>query len=517
MSSDQLLHFFSVTRDYVWGVPLLVLLVGTGIYLTILLKGIQVRKLMYSLYLALIKRKEDSDQPGDISHFQALMTALSATVGTGNIAGVATAITVGGPGALFWMWITGLFGMATKYSEAVLAVKYREVDENGTMSGGPMYYIQKGLNMRWLGILFAIFAAVAAFGIGNMVQSNSVAEAMNLSFNVPNVYTGLVLMILTVLVIIGGIKSIGRVTGWLVPVMIVFYFLGALLILIIQIDKLPAVFVLIFKDAFTGHAATGGFLGASVMLTIRWGVSRGVFSNESGLGSSPIAAAAAITKHPVTQALVSMTQTFIDTLVICTMTGLVILLSGLWTAEPLVTGAKLTSKSFSALLPAVSWLPQNYGGLIVSIGLVLFAYSTILGWSYYDEKAIEYLTQIGPKVRLTIFYLLVLILLAPFYIVQHVAQGKMILSTFLILIYIWIYVRVRQNMAKPNLKTIIILYRGAFGAYVLIGTVAQLNLVWLMADVFNGLMAFPNLVGLIGLSGVVLKVTNDYFKNEMGH
>ena len=253
------------------------------------------------------------------------------------------------------------------------------------------------------------------------------------------------------------------------------------------------------------------------MLTIRWGVSRGVFSNESGLGSSPIAAAAAITKHPVTQALVSMTQTFIDTLVICTMTGLVILLSGLWTAEPLVTGAKLTSKSFSALLPAVSWLPQNYGGLIVSIGLVLFAYSTILGWSYYGEKAIEYLTQIGPKVRLTIFYLLVLILLAPFYIVQHVAQGKMILSTFLILIYIWIYVRVRQNMAKPNLKTIIILYRGAFGAYVLIGTVAQLNLVWLMADVFNGLMAFPNLVGLIGLSGVVLKVTNDYFKNEMGH
>lgn len=509
--SDQLMQLISLIRDYVWGVPLLVLLVGTGIYLTILLKGIQVTKLMHSLYLGLIKRKEDSDQPGDISHFQALMTALSATVGTGNIAGVATAITVGGPGALFWMWITGLFGMATKYSEAVLAVKYRKVDENGTMSGGPMYYIEKGLNMRWLGILFAIFAAVAAFGIGDMVQSNSVAEALNLSFNFPNVYTGLILMVLTVLVIIGGIKSIGRVTGWLVPIMIIFYFVSALLILIIQIDKLPAVFVLIFKSAFSGHAAEGGFLGATVMLTIRWGVSRGVFSNESGLGSSPIAAAAAITKHPVTQALVSMTQTFIDTLVICTMTGLVIIVSGLWTSEPLVTGAKLTSKAFSATLPSISWLPANYGGLIVSIGLVLFAYSTILGWSYYGEKAIEYLTEIGPTVRSFIAYLLIIVLIAPFFIVQNIPEGRIILSVFLIFIYIWIYYRVRTKIGKPDLKTIITLYRGAFGAYVLIGTVAQLNLVWLLADVFNGLMAFPNLIGLIGLSGVVAKVTKEYF------
>lgn len=512
--AEQLLQFFTQARDYVWGVPLLVLLVGTGIYLTILLKGLQIRQLFLSLYLGLIKRKEEGEAEGDISHFQALMTALSATVGTGNIAGVATAITVGGPGALFWMWITGLFGMATKYSEAVLAVKYRKVDENGTMSGGPMYYIQNGLNLRWLGILFAIFATVAAFGIGNMVQSNSVAEALNLNFNIPHTYTGLVLMILTVLVIIGGIKSIGKVTGFLVPIMIIFYFGSALVILLIHLNQLPAVFALIFKSAFTGHAATGGFLGATVMLSIRWGVSRGVFSNESGLGSSPIAAAAAVTKHPVTQALVSMTQTFIDTLVICTMTGLVILLSGLWTSEPLVTGAKLTSSAFSSTLPAVSWLPANYGGLIVSIGLVLFAYSTILGWSYYGEKALEYLTEIGPGVRKFIAYLLIIVTLLTFYIVQHVSSGKTLLSTALILIYIWVYWKVRKQLLNPDLKSIVILYRAAFGAYVLIGTVAQLELVWIMADVFNGLMAFPNLIGLLGLAGVVVKVTNDYFENQ---
>ncbi|NOX90600.1 MAG: sodium:alanine symporter family protein [Calditrichaeota bacterium] len=512
--AEQMLQFFTQARDFVWGAPLLILLVGTGIYLTILLKGIQLRRLVYSLYLGLVKRKEDSDEPGDISHFQALMTALSATVGTGNIAGVATAITVGGPGALFWMWITGLFGMATKYSEAILAVKYRQVDENGTMSGGPMYYIQNGLKMRWLGILFAIFAAVAAFGIGNMVQSNSVAEALNLSFNIPHVYSGLVLMLLTVMVIIGGIKSIGKVTGFLVPVMIVFYFISAFFIIIIHLDKIPAIFALIFKSAFTGQAAQGGFLGATVMLTIRWGVSRGVFSNESGLGSSPIAAAAAITKHPATQALVSMTQTFIDTIVICTMTGLVILLSGLWTNEPLVTGAKLTSQAFSASLPVVSWLPGNYGGLIVSIGLVLFAYSTILGWSYYGEKSLEFITEIGPNVRRFVSYLLIVILIVPFFIVQNVQQGRTILSVFLILIYVWIFIQIRSKIKKPDLKTITVMYRGAFGVYVLIGTVAQLELVWIMADVFNGLMAFPNLIGLIGLSGIVLKVTNDYFNDK---
>ncbi len=512
--ADLLLQAFTQMRDFVWGVPLLILLVGTGVYLTILLKGLQVRKLLYSLYLGLIKRKEDSSEPGDISHFQALMTALSATVGTGNIAGVATAITVGGPGALFWMWITGLFGMATKYSEAVLAVKYRQVDETGAMSGGPMYYIQNGLNMRWLGILFAIFASVAAFGIGNMVQSNSVAEALQLSFNIPHVYTGLILMVLTVLVIIGGIKSIGKVTGLLVPIMIVFYFVSALIILLLHIDQLPAVFALIFKSAFTGHAATGGFAGATVMLTIRWGVSRGVFSNESGLGSSPIAAAAAITKHPVSQALVSMTQTFIDTIIICTMTGLVILLSGQWINEPLVTGAKLTSLAFTATLPAASFLPENLGGLIVSIGLVLFAYSTILGWSYYGEKSLEFLTEIGPGVRRFIAYLLVVITLIPLYIVQQVGQGRLLLSFALVVIYLWVFFRIKDRLLHPDLRGIIILYRAAFGVYVLVGTVAQLELVWIMADVFNGLMAFPNLIGLLGLSAVVVKVTRDYFNEK---
>ena len=267
--TDQLLSIISQVRDLVWGLPLLILLVGTGILLTIRLKGLQITKLLHSLYLGLIKRREDGDQPGDISHFQALMTALSATVGTGNIAGVATALVAGGPGALFWMWITGLFGMATKYSEAVLAVKFREVDETGAMSGGPMYYLHKGLGQRWLGILFAIFAAIAAFGIGNMVQSNSVAEALSENFNIPHIWTGIILMLLTLLVIVGGIKSIGRVTGILVPIMIVFYFLSALVILILKLEAIPAVFVLIMEEAFNFDAAAGGFLGSAMMLNLR--------------------------------------------------------------------------------------------------------------------------------------------------------------------------------------------------------------------------------------------------------
>ncbi|MFQ5722259.1 MAG: alanine/glycine:cation symporter family protein, partial [Candidatus Aminicenantales bacterium] len=298
-------------RDFVWGVPLIVLLVGTGIFLTIILRGLQLRGLIYSLYLALIKRKEDDQEAGDISHFQALMTALAATVGTGNIAGVATAIVIGGPGALFWMWITGLFGMATKYSEAVLAIKFREKDKLGTMSGGPMYYLSKGLGWKWLGVLFAIFAAVAAFGIGNMVQSNSVAEAVRTSFGIPNWATGIVLATLTAMVVLGGIKSIAKVTQYLVPFMIIIYFLGALLIILLKISALPKIFLLIIESAFTPTAAAGGFLGATLMQTIRIGVARGVFSNESGLGSAPIAAAAAKTPNPVKQALVSMTQTFI--------------------------------------------------------------------------------------------------------------------------------------------------------------------------------------------------------------
>lgn len=441
----QITEVITAVRDFIWGLPLIILLVGTGILLTILLRGLQIRGLIYSLYLALIKRKEDDQEAGDISHFQALMTALAATVGTGNIAGVATAIATGGPGALFWMWITGIFGMATKYSEAVLAIKYREVDEFGTMSGGPMYYISKGLGWKWLGVLFAIFASIAAFGIGNMVQSNSVADAVNTSFGIPNWTTGIILAILTAMVTLGGIKSIARVTQYLVPFMIIVYFTGSLVIILLKASAVPQVFVLIIKSAFTPTAAIGGFLGATVMLTIRTGVARGVFSNESGLGSAPIAAAAAKTPNPVKQALVSMTQTFIDTLVVCTMTGLVLILSGLWDSGR--TGAELTALAFDRSLPG------GWGELIVTLGLVFFAYSTILGWCYYGEKSIEYLFT--------------------------------------------------ERAVKA--------YRIVFVIFVAIGTFLKLETVWTLADLMNGLMAFPNLIGLLGLSSVIVAETNRYF------
>ncbi len=445
---EQIQNFLTELSGYVWGPPMLILLVGTGIYLTFILKGLQFSKLFHSLWLALIKRKEDGHNPGDISHFQALMTALAATVGTGNIAGVATAIAVGGPGALFWMWITGLFGMATKYAEAVLAVKYREVDKNGEMSGGPMYYISKGLKQKWLGVLFAIFASIAAFGIGNMVQSNSVADAVQHSFNIPFWITGLILAGGTALVILGGIKSIGRVTQILVPAMVVFYMLAALVVVIIHIDQVPTVINLILTEAFSSTAAAGGFSGATVMLTIRMGVARGVFSNESGLGSAPIAAAAAQTKHPVTQALVSMTQTFIDTIVVCSFTGFAILVSNVWTSGE--TGVPLTSKAFETALPG------NWGGIVVSIGIILFAYSTILGWSYYGEKSLEFLLG--------------------------------------------------ASSVKP--------YRIIFVIAVFFGAIAKLDTVWAFADVMNGLMALPNLIALLGLGGIVVAETKNYFENK---
>ncbi|MFW2367699.1 MAG: alanine/glycine:cation symporter family protein [Desulforhopalus sp.] len=428
---------------FAWGPPMLILLVGTGFWLTISLRGLQFTKLGHALYLALIKRKEEGDEPGDITHFQALMTALSATVGTGNIAGVATAIAIGGPGALFWMWITGLVGMATKYAEAVLAVKYRVIDENGEMSGGPMYYISKGLNLPWLGAIFAIFASVAAFGIGNMVQSNSVADAVEATFHIPTWVTGVTLMVCTAAVVLGGIKSIGRVTSVLVPIMIFFYMAAALYIIGTHITEVPSALAFIVKQAFNPTAAVGGFAGATIMLAIRMGVARGVFSNESGLGSAPIAAAAAQTKHPVTQALVSMTQTFIDTLVVCTMTGLVLILTGVWSNGE--TGAELTTMAFQAGMPG--------GALIVTVGIVLFAYSTMLGWCYYGEKSIEYLFGV-----------------------------KSILP-----------------------------YRIVFIALIGVGAIAKLSLVWNISDTLNGLMAIPNLIGLIMLTPVIVAETKQYF------
>lgn len=432
---------------FAWGPPMLILLVGTGFWLTFSLRGLQFTKLGHALYLALIKRKEDSAEPGDITHFQALMTALSATVGTGNIAGVATAIAVGGPGALFWMWITGLVGMATKYAEAILAVKYREVDENGEMSGGPMYYISKGLNMPWLGVIFAVFASVAAFGIGNMVQSNSVADAVEATFNIPTWVTGVVLMVCTAAVILGGIKSIGKVTGVLVPIMIFFYVAGAGYIILTRLTEVPAALIFIVEQAFNPTAAVGGFAGATVMLAIRMGVARGVFSNESGLGSAPIAAAAAQTKSPTSQALVSMTQTFIDTLVVCTMTGLVLILTGAWSNGQ--TGAELTTTAFQA--------GMSGGAYVVTIGIILFAYSTILGWCYYGEKSIEYLFGV-----------------------------KSVLP-----------------------------YRIVFVCFVGVGAIAKLSLVWNISDTLNGLMALPNLLGLILLTPVIVSETKKYFTPEL--
>ncbi len=444
------MNYLTAVRDFIWGAPLIVLLLGTGIYLTIRLKGLQFTKLLPALYLALIKRKEDAE--GDISHFQALMTALAATVGTGNIAGVATAIAAGGPGALFWMWITGLFGMATKYSEALLAVKYRVKDRFGTMSGGPMYYLSRGLGAKWLGVSFAVFASFAAFGIGNMVQSNSVADAVHSFLEIPYWLTGLVLAILTGLVIIGGIKSIANVTSVLVPFMILVYFSAALIALALRYSELPHAFSLIFKGAFSGTAALGGFLGAGVKEAVKMGVARGLFSNESGLGSAPIAAAAAQTKNPVNQALVSMTQTFIDTIVVCTMTGLVIITSGAWTSGK--TGAPLSYLGFKEIFSSFLGpsMGNAVGGIVVALGLVLFAYSTILGWSYYGEKSLEFL--LGEKSVLP--------------------------------------------------------YRVAFTVFVFVGTIASLGFVWTLSDVMNGLMAFPNLVGLLGLSGVIVAETKKY-------
>jgi len=438
-------------NSLVWGPYMLVLLVGTGLFLTLRLNFISFRYLPYALKLAFSKNQDDKSA-GDISHFQALMTALAATIGTGNIAGVATAVTLGGPGAVFWMWITALVGMATKYAEAILAVKYRIVDDRGEMAGGPMYFLEKGLNMKWLGILFAFFGAVAGFGIGNMVQSNSVAAAIEATFKVPPIASGIVLAILTALVILGGIKSIGRVTSTLVPVMAVFYIIGGLVIILMNIANLPAAVAFILKAAFSGHEAiAGGFAGATVAQAIRFGVARGVFSNEAGLGSAPIAAAAAKTDHPARQALVSMTGTFLDTIIVCSITGLVLAITGMWQeANPAsLTGAALTTAAFSKGLPGM------WGGFIVSVGIILFAYSTILGWAYYGEKCAEYL--LGSKV--------------------------------------------------------VVPYRYLWVIFVAVGAVAKLSFVWDLADTLNGLMAIPNLIGLLLLSGVVVSETKDFFEN----
>ncbi len=436
-----LYNFFNWASGIVWGPVLLVLLVGTGIYLTLRLGFLQFKALPYALKLAFVPGKKTKGEKGDISHYQALTTALAATIGTGNIAGVATAIFLGGPGAVFWMWITAVFGMATKYAEAILAVKFRVTDQNGHMAGGPMYYLERGLKAKWLGVLFAIFGAAAAFGIGNMVQSNSVSDVMETSFSVPPLVTGLILTFFAGLVLLGGIKSIGRVTAFFVPIMALFYVIGALIIIILNFDLVPHAFATIFSDAFTANAVGGGVLGT----VIRYGVARGVFSNEAGLGSAPIAAAAARTDYPGRQALVSMTQVLIDTIIVCSMTGLTIVMANQYSGS--YDGADLTSKSFEMFLGSA-------GSYIVAIGLIFFAFSTIVGWSYYGEKCFGYLT------------------------------GQRGLG----------------------------IYKIVFVLFVLVGAIAHLDTVWKFADVMNGLMAFPNLIGLLLLSGVVASETNKFLK-----
>lgn len=439
---DVLKTMFDTLGGWVWGPVMLVFLVGTGVYLTLRLAFLQFTMLPFALKQAFSpnrKNPDGSEDPGDISHFGALMTALSATIGTGNIAGVATAVVLGGPGAVFWMWITAIFGMATKFGEGVLAVKYRIVNERGEMSGGPMYYIERGLNWKWLAVLFALFGTLASFGIGSSVQSNSVAHSIQASFGIDPMITGIVLTIFTAVVILGGIKSIATASSFIVPFMAVCYVVGGLVIIFMHLDLLGPALATIFEDAFSGQAVAGGAIGT----VIRYGVARGVFSNEAGMGSAPIAAAAAKTDHPVRQALVSMTGTFLDTIVVCSITGLVLVMGGIYTNGE--TGAALTTNTFNQLLPGP-------GGWIVTIGLVFFAYSTILGWSYYGEKCAAYLLG--------------------------------------------------ERFVLP--------YRIIYVATVMLGTIASLDLVWAAADTFNGLMAVPNLIALVLLSGVIVKETRDF-------
>lgn len=455
---DFLTSIFEKINTYIWGTGILgvtsilvPLLLGTGIFLTLRFKGLQFRQLGPALHYALIKRKERTEH-GDISHFKALMAALSGTVGTGNIGGVATAIALGGPGALFWMWITALFGMATKYGEAVLGVKYRTTDRVGEQAGGPMYYLTRGIGGgtgRTLGVLFAVFAAISAFGIGNTVQSNATTSYINATFGVPVWISGLVLMVLAGFVILGGIKRIGAVAGYLVPFMVILFLVSGLVLLALNITEIPAAIGLVFEAAFTGQAATGGFAGAGVLFAIQYGVARGIFSNESGLGTGGIAAASAKTTAPVRQGLVSMTQTFIDTIIVCSITGLAIIVTGAWTTD--VDADLLTQEAFATSM-------GDTGATIVTVCLALFTFTTLLTWAYYGERNIVYLFG-------------------------------------------------RRGVLP---------YRVIFIVVIFFGSVATLEFVWTFATMMNGLMALPNLIGLLMLSGVIWKETREYFQRSGG-
>lgn len=445
----QIETFLNLVDTIIWGPPLLILLAGTGIYLTWKLKLLQIFRLPLAIKY-IFSKEEDNDESakGDVSSFGALCTALSATIGTGNIVGVATAIKAGGPGALFWMWIAAFFGMATKYAEGVLAIKYREVDENGQMSGGPMYYIKNGLGLNWLANIFAIFGVgVALLGIGTFGQVKSIADAASIGFNIPIIVTAVVVTVLVALVTLGGIKRISKVSEAVVPFMAGLYIVGVLLVLFFNFNKIPAAISLIIESAFNPQAALGGAVGITITIAMQRGIGRGVFSNEAGLGSAPIAAAAAKTNSPVRQGLISMTGTFIDTIVICTMTGLVIVITGTFSGS--LEGAALTTAAFELGLPIAV-----LGKYIVNIGLMFFAFTTILGWNYYGERCIEYLFGV---------------------------KG-----------------------IKP--------YKLIFIALVAVGPFLPLEMIFIIADIVNGLMAFPNLIGLIGLRKIVISETEEYFK-----
>lgn len=446
---EALQQFVSAVNNIVWGPPMLIAILGTGLYLQIRLKLMPIFKIGAGFRWVWKGRKPSPDAPGEITPYAALMTALAATVGTGNIAGVATAIALGGPGALFWMWMTALVGMATKYAEVVLAVHYRETDARGHQVGGPMYAIKNGLgkNWKWLAFLFALFGGLAGFGIGNMVQSNSVADVLNVTFGIDKLVSGVVMAVLVGFVLLGGVKRIGAVAQQIVPFMCVVYIVTAMVILVMYASEIPAALVLIVDSAFNPVAATGGFAGAAIMMAIRYGVARGIFSNEAGLGTAGIAQAAGQSKNPVESGMIGMMGTFFDTLIVCTMTGLVLVVTGVWSSG--MTGAALSSSGFETALPGV-------GQYILAVSLAFFAFSTILGWSYFGEKCWEYIA--GTAITMP--------------------------------------------------------YRVLWTIFVLVGAVTQLDFVWLVADTLNAFMALPNLVALLLLSPVIAKLTQDYFNKQ---
>lgn len=446
---NLLKELLNSVSSFVWGPPLLALLVGTGIYFTIKLKLLQMTKLKLAFKYIFSKDEDfDSEAKGDVSSFGALCTALSSTIGTGNIVGVATAVVAGGPGAIFWMWMAAFFGMATKYAEGVLAIKYRVVDENGEMAGGPMYYIEKGLGIKWLAKAFAVFGVgVALLGIGTFGQVNSIAAAAKLSFNIPLVVTAIVVTVLVALITIGGIKRITKVSEAIVPAMSILYIIGVLIVLVANITAIPETVRIIIESAFNPKAALGGAAGVTILVAMQRGIGRGVFSNEAGLGSAPIAAAAARTNSPVRQGLISMTGTFIDTIIICTMTGLAIVITGSYNIG--LEGAAVTTTAFESGLPIA-----NVGKYIVNVGLIFFAFTTIIGWNYYGERCIQYLGGV--------------------------------------------------KAIKP--------YKIVFILFVAAGPFLPLELIFIIADIVNGLMAIPNLIGLIGLRHIVISETENYFK-----